>query len=115
MDLQARLETVEALVEQLSARKNQHPPSRVLVVCMKNVKDVVEKIHEDLNLIDQRCEEYKMIWFSSWRYPDYGTALKMLREHKSLMDQRVDMLMQILLLPTPGDSRKSLLDLSIFS
>jgi hypothetical protein len=70
-----------------------------LSVCMSNVNDAVEKIHQDLTEIHLAVEEHKKKWFNGWRGVTYGVHLDQLETHKLVFDSRLETLMKFLMLP----------------
>jgi len=116
LDLEAKLNATHALLRGIGAEEEPLVStdlgesgmqcSFVLVngqsalgVCMANVNDAVEKIHQDLKHIHNAVLEHQRKWFRGWRGVDYGLHLTRLETHKIVFDSRLETLMKFLMLP----------------
>eukprot|EP01104_Vermistella_antarctica_P008906 TRINITY_DN226_c4_g1_i2.p1 TRINITY_DN226_c4_g1~~TRINITY_DN226_c4_g1_i2.p1 ORF type:complete len:205 (-),score=64.12 TRINITY_DN226_c4_g1_i2:34-648(-) len=109
IDLYAVLETVEALVAELPRfdeeqeeeedgveTTEKHARRSTLHVCLQNVRDIIEKIRHQLELINAERFYHQSRWLADWRSPHFAPYLSALRRYKKILDSRVDMLMKVM-------------------
>ena len=71
-------------------------PKTTADISFQHLEKIVEGIHQDLKLIDRAIQDYQQIWFRSVRSPNYQQHLKNLRQHKLILDKRLDLLIKML-------------------
>lgn len=101
MDLQAKLETVQALIKDVSRKKFPKRTDEAVQTCVHHLHLAVEMIDVDLASIDRAIAEHHQMYLRGFRKPDYHDALANLKEHALMLDTRIDRLLQMMSLTRP--------------
>jgi hypothetical protein len=67
-----------------------------LQICFQNVSEMVKKIKDELELIQEIIKSHEEKYLYYWRTPDYDKNLKHIIDYKKTLDQRVEILIKIL-------------------
>ncbi len=70
--------------------------SEAVSKCIKSVEDCVLKIETILQEINQIILQHQEKWFAYYRTPDHDTTSKKLRAQKSILTQRIDLLIKVM-------------------
>jgi hypothetical protein len=84
---------IEELLEIMKSSENDNDP---LIISFQNVSDMVRKIKEELENIQQIIKTHESKYFYQWRTPDYEDNLKLIINYKKTLDQRVELLIKLL-------------------
>eukprot|EP01098_Paradermamoeba_levis_P002951 TRINITY_DN1392_c0_g7_i1.p1 TRINITY_DN1392_c0_g7~~TRINITY_DN1392_c0_g7_i1.p1 ORF type:complete len:276 (+),score=125.57 TRINITY_DN1392_c0_g7_i1:312-1139(+) len=109
LDLEAQLEVVESLLVEMG--KFEYENSAISLAftnvyqSLNKIKGILNQIHEEIEL------HHQTKWFASWRTPNYESLLSKLKKTKKIMDERVEILIKLILI-TPRRSPSRLLRLN---
>ena len=92
LDIKAELDVVQALLEDVA----HHTECRAVKVSSDQVKESVDKIHNELKDIQQEFEYHKTRYFSNWRTPSYKAFLRNLKKHRDVLRKRRELLISVL-------------------
>jgi hypothetical protein len=75
---------------------NSLVPSNSLKISLKQIKEILDEIHKDINDIKNGIEYHKSLWFHRIRTPSYYKIIKKLKSDKYAMDSRLDNLVKVI-------------------
>jgi hypothetical protein len=105
LDLIADLQVIEALVRDV-AISEQHK-REFIEVALANVKEILTIIKNELQLVQNELIIHENRYFSKYREPNIGPYLENLICHKTILDKRVTLLMEMLTIDHSTASTKS--------
>mmetsp|Transcript_21773 Transcript_21773/g.30458 ORF Transcript_21773/g.30458 Transcript_21773/m.30458 type:complete len:203 (-) Transcript_21773:73-681(-) len=91
LDVQVTLQVIEAVVKEIPDTS-----SEAVAICIKNIESCIKKIETILAGINKQVSYHNTKWFSSWRPLQLDLDLAQLKKQKTVLDQRVDLLMKVL-------------------
>ena len=89
LDLNARLEVIQSIVS------NIHSDKTPIKIALKNLHDILKLTKVEIDTLQVKMKEHEEKYFSSWRNPDYFPLLDNLQKHSSLIDKRLEMLLDV--------------------
>ena len=101
MDLQAKLNTVQALVSEVSVKKFPTYSADAVKTCIQHLHEAVEYIDADLMAIDKAIQDHREMLLRRFRPASYYPTLERLQEHVGVLDARIDRLLQMMSLTGP--------------
>ena len=88
------LEELDDPINQIGSSK--HCSRSPIQICFKNVSEMISLIKVELENIQEEIKNHQNKWFASWRTPDYEEHIHNLKNHKKILDKRVNLLIKIL-------------------
>lgn len=100
MDLVAKVQVVESIVREITdeIEIEQLVPSKPLQISLKQMQDILDDIHTDIQDIKEGINYHKTLWFHRLRVPAYYDVIKKLKRDKNAMDSRLDNLVRVIAL-----------------
>jgi hypothetical protein len=98
MDLIAKVQVVGSIVKDITDEisSNLITPSNSLNISLKQIKDILDDIHKDINDIKTGIAYHRTLWFHRIRTPTYYDIIKKLKSDKFAMDSRLDNLIRVI-------------------
>lgn len=90
LDLEVKIEIIQSYINNLDNTQDE-----TLQICLKNIKQIIDKISIELSNIKMIKEEHKNKWFSNYRVPDYLLNFNNLQKYTNIFNQRIDLLFKI--------------------
>jgi len=90
LDLEVKIEIIQSYIKNLDNIDNE-----TLQICLKNIKQIIDKISYELKEIQNIKEEHKNKWFSNYRVPTYNNNFINLKKYTNIFNQRIDLLFKI--------------------
>jgi hypothetical protein len=90
LDLEVKIEIIQSYIKNLDNIQDE-----TLQICLKNIKNIIDKISFELKEIKNIKEEHKEKWFSSYRFPSYENNFINLQKYTNIFNQRIDLLFKI--------------------
>ena len=92
-DFENRLKIIDALLEELKPNENKH---KALKLALESIKKTIDKIHNNLNKLNNEIEYHKSKWFNTWRQPVYNNTLTDLDILSNKLDKNFDILLKVI-------------------
>jgi hypothetical protein len=83
------------IIEMGKLNKDWVETSNTVKICIESVHNVLEELHQLLKNIDKKISDHKLKWFSSWRRIDLTSEIAELKNKKSILDKRFNILQNI--------------------
>lgn len=96
LDLEADLEVIKALVKEVEIEEEKEGKIDAVDVALINVKKMIECIKKELEIIQIEVDLDGARYFTNWRVPTFQRNLDNLVKHKTILDKRVQLLMDLL-------------------
>ena len=91
MDIKAQIKLIDSLLETLDTKICTKP----IELALNQLHEIICNIREDLNILNQKYNYHQKKWFYYWRKFDNSKEIKILENHKLILDKRLDMFMKI--------------------
>lgn len=102
IDIVNKVAVVEAYLDQLYGKDKKSDQrtrfTKPVQVAVKSVGELIERLHAALATIKVECEYHATRYFHYWRTPDCMLQLQTVERLSALLDQRLALMMQILVL-----------------
>ena len=92
LDVKAELDVVQALLEDI----NHHVECNAVRVASEQVKEAVNLIHKELEIIHAELEYHKTRYFANWRSPSYDQNINNLRQFRDQLRKRRELLISVI-------------------
>lgn len=94
LDLPAKLKVLDAILEENKDSKF----GGSIDLALMNVQDIVDKIHEELKLIEKAIEYHKTKYLNSWRSLGCDKNIERLVIQRKILDERFELFIKTLVL-----------------
>ncbi len=91
LDLLKKIEIVNSLYDNSSDLKN-----KTIILALNNVHDISVKIENELKDIEKDIEYFKTLYFQYIRGLPYMEKINNLKKHSKILDDRLNLLIQLL-------------------
>jgi hypothetical protein len=91
LDVKEQIRSVENIITQVTS---DHDSSAVQI-SLEQLHEIICRIREDLRQIKDNHDYHKQRYFYQYRRPDNRVQINNLKKHKTILDQRLDMLMRV--------------------
>ena len=98
LDIEADLKVIDALIKQVDFAEKEEGVFDVVDVALDNVKEIIELIKKELEIILQVIEDHKTKYLADYRDPAFNANLNNLVRHKIILDKRVDFMIKLIVL-----------------
>ena len=100
MDLVAKVQIVQSIVREIvdEIEIDGLIPSKPLQISLKQMQDILDDIHQDIQVIKEGVALHHTLWFHRFRVPAYYIIIKKLKRDKNAMDSRLDNLVRVIAL-----------------
>eukprot|EP00483_Globobulimina_turgida_P006914 UN06927 len=93
LDVNASLSTIKALLEDL--KRILPRCGSTMKVCFDNLHNSVASIQEQLEIVETKCKTHNVsYWSYIYTYPDVTNELNKIKQLKTIMDRRIDLVTQ---------------------
>jgi len=96
IDIMNQLQIVDALMNDIDKNKNIVNNYTSIEVALKQLHEIVNKVHQELNTINEIIKYNESIWFPRFRAIDYNKNIQELKIHKKIMDGRLNLLIKLM-------------------
>ena len=95
IDLENKVMVIEELIREYEKKEVRPSIKRAIL----GVNEILSKIHDELTIIKEAVETHQKKYFSSWRSFDCKYNIKILQKHKAILDERYNLLIDLLKIP----------------
>jgi hypothetical protein len=93
-DLTSKVGVINSYLNELS-KDDELFKKEPIQLAVKNVTEVLEKISNEIKLIDEKIKIHKELWFHRFRTPEYKILLINLETDIRILRERFDLLIKI--------------------
>ena len=93
-DLTSKVGVINSYLNDLSKNEELFKKEPIQLA-IKNVTEVLEKISNEIKLIEEKIKAHKELWFHRLRTPEYKTLLINLETDIRILSERFDLLIKI--------------------
>jgi hypothetical protein len=93
-DLTSKVEVINSYINEVTHDEHLFEKESIKLA-IKNLINILQKISEEIKLIELHIKEHKKIWFHRFRTPEYKTLLINLETHIRILIERFDLLIKI--------------------
>eukprot|EP01103_Thecamoeba_quadrilineata_P003482 TRINITY_DN13250_c0_g1_i1.p1 TRINITY_DN13250_c0_g1~~TRINITY_DN13250_c0_g1_i1.p1 ORF type:complete len:175 (+),score=29.75 TRINITY_DN13250_c0_g1_i1:43-525(+) len=94
LDIVCQLQMTEAIVQKVTEKAYTSDPA--VKISVDNINILVEKIHVTMIDIENESMIHQEKWLSGWRAPNFQPYISKLTTYKGILNERRDVLMNIL-------------------
>ncbi len=95
IDLENKVMVIEELIREYEKKEVRPSIKRAIL----GVNEILSKIHDELTTIKEAVEAHQKKYFNSWRSFDCKYNIRTLQKHKAILDERYDLLIDLLKIP----------------
>ena len=92
-DFENRLKIIDALLDELKPNENKH---RALKLSLESIKKTIDRIHENIDILNKQVLHHNTKWFKNWRQPEYNKTIKDLDILSNKLDKNFDILLKVI-------------------
>lgn len=93
-DLTSKVGVINSYLNELSKNEELFK-KEAIQLAIKNVMEVLEKISNEIKLIEEKIKVHKELWFHRFRTPEYKILLMNLESDIRILSERFDLLIKI--------------------
>jgi len=93
-DLTSKVSVINVYLNELSKDEELFKKGAIQLA-IKNVMEILEKISNEIKLIEEKIKIHKDLWFHRFRTPEYKTILINLETDIRILSERFDLLIKI--------------------
>ena len=93
-DLTSKVGVINSYLNELS-KDEELFKKEAIQLAIKNVMEVLEKISNEIKLIEEKIKVHKELWFHRFRTPEYKILLINLETDIRILSERFDLLIKI--------------------
>ena len=93
-DLTSKVSVINVYLNELSKDEELFKKGAIQLA-IKNVMEILEKISNEIKLIEEKIKIHKDLWFHRFRTPEYKTLLINLETDIRILSERFDLLIKI--------------------
>ena len=92
-DLVSKVEVINSYLNELS--NEEVFKKKAIKIAIKNVLEILDKISNEIKLIELKIKHHKKLWFHKFRTPEYKFLLINLENDIRILTERFDLLIKI--------------------
>ena len=92
-DLVSKVEIINSYLNELSNEEVFN--KKAIKIAIKNVLEILDKISNEIKLIELKIKHHKKLWFHKFRTPEYKFLLINLESDIRILTERFDLLIKI--------------------
>ena len=92
-DFENRLKIIDALLDELKPNENKH---KALKLSLESIKKTIDRIHENIDILNKQVVYHNTKWFKNWRQPEYNKTIKDLDILSNKLDKNFDILLKVI-------------------
>ena len=92
LDLSEKIGIIDSLIKKLENTNI----SDTINLSLHGLHNIINKINNEIILINNQIKDHKQKWFSNIRPAEYLITVNKLKSHKKIMDERLDLLLKLI-------------------
>ena len=94
LDINTKLDIINSFICNL--KEDDRTYSKTILKTLDYIIDIFKKIETEIENIKNEVVEHKKIWFHYFRTPKYKSLIRNLLKHLKILDNRFDILLNLL-------------------